>query len=211
MADIISEIITRRGCRLVLLQGGGRIRVPTPLFRLFPLNPGEAIDLSAYQGKISGVEKRHALEQAARLLESRDRSREELYSRLLECGYSAQASEEACDRLTAAGYLDDGRYAAALVRRLGRQYGEIRQRQVLRRKGIAQEMIEAVLATGDAEEQLAAAVRLAEKALKNKAGEPAALYRRAYFVLARRGFPPDMVRKALALANSDHQAGTEDA
>ena len=200
MRDVVSEVLKRPGCRLVCLQDGSSLRVPAALFGQFPLKIGEAVDLEEYRRKLAAHELRFALEQSARLLESGDRSVRELTDRLVQSGFSRGAAEQACQRLQEYGYLDDRRYAQGLVTRLGKKYGDLRLRQELRRRGIAEDLIRETLQKGDEAQQLDAAIALARKSLRGKQAEPAALYRRAYGALARRGYTPDLVRRALEAA-----------
>lgn len=200
MPDRVADIYKRPGCRLVSLQSGDSFKVPTALFRVYPLKAGDEIEPASYQGLIRADENRHALAQAAGMLEQRDRSRGEVFSRLRDAGYSEAAAEAACERLAKGGYLDDRRYARALVERLGKRYGALRLRRELQNKGISQALAEEMLSAADGETQLSSALAQARKALRGKAGDKAALYRRAYSALARRGYPPNLVRAALEAA-----------
>ena len=200
MADFVTEVYKRAGHRLVNLSGGDSFKVPTALFRLYPLKPGEEIDVQAYARQLAAAEPRHALEQAVNMLERRDRSVQEVTKKLVDAGYSQQAAGRACARLLEGGYLDDERYASQAISRLGKKYGSIRLRRELRRAGIAEEIISRLLDAREPEEQLEAAISLAQKSLRGKTLEPAAAWRRAYGALARRGYPPNIVRAALAAA-----------
>src|SRR5437870_3520931 len=56
-----------------------------------------------------------AKDRALRLLGVRDRSRRELERRLLQAGFDREDIDQALDTLTAAGLIDDERFAAAVV------------------------------------------------------------------------------------------------
>jgi len=211
MNDIVSEVLNRPGSRVIRLKGGESLTVPITLFRQSPLKPGESVDPAAWRSALSAKEGRFALEAAVRFLEVRDRSSAEIIKRLTDQGYSEEAVEGAITKLQKAGYLDDKRFAQAFLMRIGKKYGAIRIRQEMRRKGISQEFIEELLLEQDRDESLETAVKLARKALRGKAKDPQALYRRAYAALARRGFPPDIVSKALDLSFDGPDSNEPDA
>lgn len=202
MADTVKAILQRPGSKLVTLHSGETFKVPNSLFRLFPLKPGEEVEAPVYLGKLLPQQKKHALEQAVRYLEARDRSTAELRGKLLQVGYEAEAAQAAGQFLEDAGYLDDARYAGQSLQRLGKKYGALRIRQELRQKGIDKPLIEETLSSQDEEEALQTAVGLAQKAARGRQ-DPGTAYRRAYGMLARRGFPPPLVKKALALVFTD--------
>ncbi len=209
------EVQRRAGHRLVRLEGGDSLRVPTALFRRFPLTAGEGIDLDEYQARLAAAEPRLALETAVRMLEQRNRSERDIISRLTQAGYSQEAASRACARLQQQGYLDDERYARQLMARLGQKYGALRLRRELAHKGIPEELVARLVDEAQPEEQLEAAVQQARKALRGRTGERQALYRRAYGALARRGYPPPLVRQALSQVFNDlpeddgYPSGTE--
>lgn len=159
------------------------------------------------------------LDAAARFLEVRPRSVEEVRRRLREAGYRPELVEGAVDRMTALGYLDDAAFARAWVesRDRARPRGARALRDELRRKGVAGADIEAALlareaaARGADEEDAAAASAGGERAASRASDEDAAarlLARRggavlrepdprkrrakAYALLARNGFDPDV-------------------
>ncbi|NLX83464.1 MAG: regulatory protein RecX [Clostridiales bacterium] len=197
MLEQITDIKKRVGHRLVLLASGEALTVPHALFRLHPLKVNEEIDVQAYAQIISAAEGRFALEAAVRMLETRDRSHQEIINKLTEFGFSPKSAEQACIKLQTLGYLDDARYAQMTAKRLGKKYGAIRIRRELRNKGIEEQLIEKVLQESDEEDQLAAAISIISKSYARSKGEPQARYRRAYAALARRGYPPEVVKAAL--------------
>lgn len=156
---------------------------------------------------------------AARFLEVRPRSIDEVRRRLRDAGYRAGLVEGAVERLVDLGMLDDRAFARAWVesRDRARPRGERALRAELRRKGIADEVVVEVLdergsrpsdvdapviainpadasATATADEQ--AAGRLLERRGGTILREPDPRRRRAkaYALLARNGFDPDVCR-----------------
>ena len=89
---------------------------------------------------------------AARFLETRPRSSDEVRRRLRDAGYRADLVEGTLDRLTELGYLDDAAFARAWVesRDRARPRGARALRYELRRMGIAAADAEAALAAREA-------------------------------------------------------------
>jgi regulatory protein len=166
-------------------------------------------------------------EAAARFLEARSRSVEEVRRRLTQAGYQAELVQGAIDRLLEIGILDDEVFARAWVesRDRARPRGERAIREELRLKGIDRATMDLVLA----ERREAATERLEddpdeaggrsadrEAADRLLAKQARALGRvvdvrqrrqRAYALLARNGFDPETCREAaaafIALAEAD--------
>jgi regulatory protein len=161
------------------------------------------------------------LEAAARFLEVRPRSVEEVRRRLRDAGYRAELVDGAIERLTDLGMLDDAAFATSWVesRDRARPRGARALRDELRRKGVAPDVIEAALAareaiaTGeerDAGEVLGdlvgggrasshasdgeAAARLLERRGAHVLREldPRKRRSKAYALLARNGFDPEV-------------------
>lgn len=149
------------------------------------------------------------LEAAARFLEARSRSIAEVRRRLTGAGYRADLVEGAIDRLTELGMLDDEQFARSWVesRDRARPRGERAIRDELRQKGIDRATADLVVderrasAAGAQEDDQgapspdqAAAERLLakhERALARVA-DPRQRRQRAYALLARNGFNPEI-------------------
>jgi regulatory protein len=197
MDDLITEIVKLTGARLVHLSGGDSFKVPYALFTAHPLHSGQRLDAGEYREKLAAIEGRVALEQAARLLEAREKSRVELTDKLTQAGYSPDAAAGAADKLESLGYLDDRRYAKNLLARFGKRYGVFRIRQELTRRGISKAIADELLEEHDPETGLEAAVQIARKALRGKTADPRAARQKAYAALARRGYGADVIKQAL--------------
>jgi SOS response regulatory protein OraA/RecX len=85
---------------------------------------------------------------AARLLEARHRTVQEVRRRLTDAGYRSDLVDAAVARLADLGYLDDEEFARAWVASRDRAHprGERALRQELARKGVARDVIDEVLA-----------------------------------------------------------------
>ena len=150
------------------------------------------------------------LDAAARLLEARPRSVAEVRRRLAMLGYRADLVETTVTRLETLGYLDDEAFARSWIesRDRARPRGEHALRRELRLKGVDAALIASALAerqeaAGDdsadgagtrAGADEAAAERLLARRLPSLLREPDPRRRqqRAYALLARNGFAPDV-------------------
>jgi regulatory protein len=164
------------------------------------------------------------LDAAARFLEARPRSEDEVRRKLLRLGYRAELVEDAVARLLTAGYLDDEAFARTWVesRDRARPRGEHALRRELGMKGVDRALIDEVLGErrddSRSEDETAtspdeaAAERLLAKKLGPILREPDARRRlqRAYALLARNGFAPDVCssvsRRLLAEATAEAEA-----
>lgn len=142
-----------------------------------------------------------ALRQALDRLTRRRMSRRELDRKLQPLGHTEPVREKVLARLTELGLLDDRAYAEALVRDLQRRpAGPRLLRRKLYEKGIASELIDAVLAesAGCSQEQQTAALTLARKKLPGLQRVDAITRRRRLSgLLTRRGFSLEVIRHVL--------------
>lgn len=139
------------------------------------------------------------LEAALRFLEARQRSTVEVRTRLNRAGYRPDLVEGAIDRLAELGMLDDEAFAKAWVdsRDRARPRGERALRSELRTKGIDRAVVDATMEERDVERPDAdrdAARRLLERhaSALARVPDPRARRQRAYALLARNGFDPEI-------------------
>jgi regulatory protein len=164
------------------------------------------------------------MEAATAFLAVRPRSVSEVRRRLRYLGYQATLTDGVVDRLVELGYLDDHAFATAWVesRDRARPRGTLALRRELALKGIDRAVAEGVLAERTAvaterttaEEQDegrprlgrptdAADLQAAAHLLRRRAGsfarepDPRRRQQRAYALLARHGFTPDVCRQAV--------------
>jgi len=125
----------------------------------------------------------------------------ELKRKLSRRGYSDEQTEAALTRLSELRYLDDQSFAVGHVRRRGAVRGPMALSAELAARGVDRVHVDAALAGFDAEAQLAAATRLAERLYARK---PQAGYRDMLneigSKLMRRGFSANVVRAACRAA-----------
>lgn len=161
------------------------------------------------------------MEAAAGLLAVRSRSVEETRRRLLQLGYPAQLCEQVVGRLVTLGYLDDHAFARAWVesRDRARPRGEVALRRELQQKGVADDTVAEVLAEReltatehaltDPEAEPGADREAARRLLDRRASslrreaDPRRRRQKAYALLARNGFSPDVCHEVAATVVED--------
>jgi regulatory protein len=151
-----------------------------------------------------------ATDQAARFLSLRPRSVQEVRQNLVQKDTPPAVIDAAVERLTALGYLDDQQFATFWVRERN-QFKPISPRALrheLRQKGIADSIIQAVLADVDAEET---AYRAAQGQMRRVRGlERRAARDKLYGFLQRRGFAYDTARRVVTRLIDEIDAETPD-
>jgi len=165
------------------------------------------------------------MEAAAAFLAVRPRSVSETRRRLRHLGYRHGLVDEVLERLLGLGYLDDEAFARAWVesRDRARPRGESALRRELALKGIERETVATVLegrrlgdpADGaqDASPDRTAAELLIDRrrAALMRERDPRKQRQRAYALLARNGFDPEICRKVAARLDQDADAEGDDA
>ncbi len=165
------------------------------------------------------------LDAAARFLEPRPRSVAEVRRRLTTAGYRVELVDAAIERLLALQYLDDEAFTRAWVESRDRAHprGEHALRRELQLKGVERSVIETVLderrmsaddSAAEGGERIdpdtVAAERLLERNARTLARvtDPRKRRQRAYALLARSGFAPDVCSSVAAawLAEADGDA-----
>lgn len=203
--DVIASLRKERGKMCVTLESGQELQVPLSLFHERPLAPGQALDLEAYDQWLLLRQYRHALDRAVGYLAARARSRRELESRLLRCGYRPATVEMVLYKLQRENLLNDADFARQWVEaRSGRTLGKRRIAQELQRKGVSRAQTEAALSAVDEEAETEACRRAAEK-LSARYGreEPRQAVQKLTQALVRRGFGWDESRRAAEQALAD--------
>jgi len=154
------------------------------------------------------------LEAALRFLEPRQRSIGEVRRRLARVGYRVELVEGAIARLVELGMLDDQAFARTWIesRDRARPRGERALRVELARKGIERQTTDDVMSEREANDpgaDAAAATRLLERNARALArvSDPRARRNRAYALLARNGFDPEVA--AAASRSIDLAAGDD--
>lgn len=176
----------------------------TDIVQDFGLRRGQVLSDADLQALRRAEGQRRALQDALRLLNYRARSTAEVRQRLAGRGYDPAQVEAAIARLQSVGLLDDGAFARTWVE--NRQALHPRGRSALaaelRQKGVAAEIIAAVLdEAAQQTDEAAQALDLARgRAPALRGLDRPAFFRRLRGFLARRGFSPDVVLRAVRQA-----------
>ena len=183
-----------QGRWLAVMEDGSILRV----------GENEVIQFALYRGKeLSGEEAEQLLsctrrsglkEKALELLTRKPQSRRELERKLGEWEATEGETAEICDRLEELGFLDDGRYAAQVVRHYcGKGYGARKLRDELYHRGIPRELWDEALE--QAEDCSKAVDAFLEKKLRGSQ-DPKDL-KKASDALARRGYSWTQISEGL--------------
>lgn len=139
-------------------------------------------------------------EKALRLLEFRSHSEYELKAKLRHCGASDEHIEETLDFCRRYGFVNDTAYAQAKSRDLMnlKKYGIRRIKSELRAKGIADSVIDEVLADADTDSERDTLSELVEKKLKGDFSDKNRDKCIRYFIY--RGYDLYDIKSAIGLA-----------
>ncbi len=161
------------------------------------------------------------MEAAAAFLAVRSRSVEETRRRLNHLGYPAPLCDQVVVRLVELEYLDDEAFARAWVesRDRARPRGALALRRELQRKGIADDTIATILAqrtegavarvdpqtgsTGDPDREAARKLIERRASSLHREADPRRRRQKAYALLARNGFSPDVCQEVAATVAED--------
>lgn len=161
-------------------------------------------------------------EAAARFLEARSRSVQEVRRRLGRAGYRAELVEGAIERMLELGVLDDEAFARAWVesRDRARPRGERAIRAELALKGVDRASVDLVLAErreasagggevdggpGSADREAAERLVGRHRRALERVADPRQRRQRAYQLLARNGFDPETCRDVAARVDSESE------
>ncbi|MDR1299143.1 MAG: recombination regulator RecX [Oscillospiraceae bacterium] len=138
-----------------------------------------------------------ARDKALRALGRRDMSRREIIVKLTREGVSEDDADGTADWLSERGFIDDGRCAESVARRLaGRGYGEGRIRDELHRRGISRELWDDAIAGAPGIEDAAYEFYRARARSLRADGEDGAAMRKLAQAMYRRGFSWDEITEA---------------
>jgi len=196
---------SKRGSRRRTLTCDGEIVRTTSLdvVRTLELTDGDYPDMGVILDQVTTAEPHCALDRALRLLNYRERSVQELRSRLLDDGYPEPLVEDVTARLVELELLDDARFAGCLVRsKRASGWGRSRISQALKAKGVSQAVSERALDEGGEREFDRALAIALRRPPVDRAGVEKTLAR-----LLRKGYSFDV---ALRAAKSSLDASDDD-
>ena len=115
MNEKIVEIKKVKGCAVVWLENGEKIRVPGALLRERPVKAGDVIEPVLYREYILRRGYPHAMERAIKLLAMRDHSEGELRDKLYQAGYPDAVADLVIEKLEIMNLVDDENFAESWV------------------------------------------------------------------------------------------------
>lgn len=197
----ITELRQTSGERFELtLSDGGTIKTTLAVVADFSLYSGRELTETELSELTATSELARAKDRALKIIGARPMSQRELYDRLVEKGESEHNAAKCIQWLTGLHLLDDGEYAAMLVRHYASKgYGRRRVRDELYRHKVPRSLWDEALE--EMPEQDAEIDRLLQSKLKSAHPDRAEL-KKATDALMRRGFSWEEIRAAVARYNS---------
>lgn len=211
MNDRILEVKKFKGCAVVRMESGEKIRVPYALLRERPVKTGEVIEPVLYREFIVRRGYPHAVDRAVKLLSLRDHSEGELREKLYAAGYPDAVTDKVLEKLETMELVDDEAFADSWVQSRAHRHGRRRIERELTQKGVSRETAHQAVSQLSDDDQLQDAVRLVSKFLGRTHGAwDRSLYQRTLSMLARHGYDADIARKAIrCIAEGADEAETE--
>jgi regulatory protein len=187
------------------VQADGRSRavVSLDVVERLGLAVGAALDPERERLLLEAAEALAVYDRALNMLASQGRSSRDLRRRLVQKGEPAPLVDQAIERLTRIGLLDDAQFARSLARSkaVGQGASKRRVQQEMFKRGVARDVADEAIDEVFTEEEVDEsenAEAAARKKLRTLSGVDAETKRRRlYGFLARRGYAPDAIRATL--------------
>ena len=197
MATLTALRRARAGRVTLELDGEPWRTVPDEVVVRCGLHAGLTLDRPRLRLLRTELRRAESLATAARALAQRPLSRRQVSERLRRRGVAPRVERETLGTLAAVGLVDDARLARAHAAELAdRGWGDLAIAERLRREGLEEAEVRAALADLPPEAGRAAA-------LVADISEP----RKAWSLLARRGFSPDASEGALGALDAEDRRG----
>lgn len=190
--DTVTEVKRAGGVATIRLQSGDVIKAPSALYLERRLRAGQAVDAEMYRAFIREKGYPHALKAAVDFLSLRERSEQEIVQRLRRVHFHEMTIARVMETLAGHHLYSDQRFAETWVSRRSRKYGRQRIAMELKMKGVAGDTARQALDGLNAEEELASAIRQAEKAVRRVKGDEQKLIQ----ALVRQGYGWPVARQA---------------
>lgn len=190
--DRIIEIKRKNGVAHVKMESGETLRVPSPVFLERRVHTNQVIDPEAYRLFVAQRSYPHALEAAMKFLALRERSEQEVRSRLRRSCYDGNTIQRVLDTLGLHDLVSDTRFAETWVHARSRKYGKNRIAQELRMKGISSQEAQTALEALPEEEEYRRALDQAKKLCRKFQGDPQKIAQS----LMRKGYSWSMAKRA---------------
>ena len=190
--DRIIEIKRKNGVAHVKMESGETLLVPSPVFLERRVHTNQVIDPEAYRLFVAQRSYPHALEAAMKFLALRERSEQEVRSRLRRSCYDGNTIQRVLDTLGLHDLVSDTRFAETWVHARSRKYGKNRIAQELRMKGISSQEAQTALDALPEEEEYRRALDQAKKLCRKFQSDPPKIAQS----LMRKGYSWSMAKRA---------------
>ncbi len=190
--DRVLEIKHQHGVATVKMLSGDTLNIPSALYLERKLHVNQPLDPDEYRLFMMQRGYPHALEAAMKFLALRERSEQEIASRLRRSHYDESTIQKVLDTLNLHELVSDERFAEQWVHSRSRKYGKNRIAQELRRKGVAGEEAQAALDTVPEEEEYRRCLEQAKRLCRKFQSDPKKIAQS----LTRKGYGWSMARRA---------------
>ena len=197
--DRVVEIKRQHGVATVRMMSGDVLKIPSALFLERKLHVNQPLDPEEYRLFMAQRGYPHALEAAMKYLALRERSEQEIVSRLRRSQYGGGTIRKVIDTLNLHALVSYGRFAEQWVHSRSRKYGKNRIAQELRLKGVSGEEAQAALDAVPEEEEYRRCLEQAKKLCRKLHNDPKKIAQS----LARKGYSWTMARRAAEEALQD--------
>ncbi|MFD2670026.1 regulatory protein RecX [Marinicrinis sediminis] len=194
----------------IYIRGQYAFSVHEDIVVKYRLVQGREVDQTLYQLLCVEEERHLAYAKAVRFLGHRRRTEYEMRQKLENDGIERAHIEHAVKTLRQQGYLDDAQFARQFasdklrLQKKGAKWIEY----ALKRKGIAEEMIQSAMNELPRNEEMEAAYKLAQKKWKQLDGKPLPERKQKTMgYVMRRGFPSSVTREVIdkLMTDEDHE------
>lgn len=158
------------------------------------LKVGLDIDDSKLQKMQWESDKNNAFNKALKLINTRYKTKKEIYKYLEEKGYLPQTIFYCLDKLMEYNYVDDEKYALSYINHHKTKSGKLKLKQELLQKGVSEDIIDTALKEMDS--QAEEIKILAEKYMKSKE-DTKENYLKLYKYLLTKGFEYEEITRVL--------------
>lgn len=166
------------------------------------IEEGRELSEESYRQIMTQILPKRAKLRSMNLLQARDYTRKQLEDKLRQGDYPEACIEEAIAYVASYGYLDDGRYARNYIEYRLQSKTRAQIEAELQRKGVAKDVIREAFdeleKTGAVQDEAEMIRALLDKRKYCADTADAKERQRMYGYLCRRGFSPELVRKALS-------------
>ncbi len=182
--DTVTEVKRAGGVATIKFSSGDVVKAPSALYLERRVRAGQAVDAEMYRAFIREKGYPHALKAAVDFLALRERSEQEIIQRLKRVHFHEATIARVMETLDSHHLYSDERFAESWVAHRARKYGKRRIQMELKQKGVTGAAARQALENLDAEAELSAAIRQAEKMVHRVKGDGQKMMQ----ALVRRGY-----------------------